>query len=747
MSVSFTISSSSPPSGKLRKQHTIFEKGYRSNDGNISQAFDTICGRFLDSLNSKKESGLTLDDCKCIAFFAIDDHIPLLDTETLMNTENRPILESTSRDRSSIETRLKTHLKTRKLDYDKVLKSLKDELIKLVERPTIKSGRHTQVAGSIGYDPDTNSLCVLKGVTHSQERANKAALNDENASNANLACIDFEGSLSVGRSGCPDSKAKVLELLRFLAFMELEKQIETGKFDVTSPSSSSDQLRFNASEVFMMTLMDLDFLKQLGETFSKKSESDRIKEIQIAVEKLTSNDLMCSTTVNDQRVLVLLKKPSVSICPFSFSTTTAMATARAAKKEPYAKKFDRLVKLWEKNTSIFMKPIVEAMKQDPRHFDTIFNTIGAIIRTTQDQNIPIPEHVLGALNALKIGLSEDKTTLDGMSLKGEAGLGVRNPDTIIEFIFDVMLTKELGDILAVSCKSGQDRTGTAAALVVALENYMEITGHYFLPTPETKPWEDPLFKFLFTMAIDDFCESFHRITRGEGVDLKPGKHPGFSKLYVSDPNERKALAEHVYTLPEVQTYNLATLQALPDLKEDPLAGGFFRHFEKSTSSPLESYTFWSSSNTNTFTTRTLPNMIHDYFSTLDPEDHDPTNKNFKRLDLHLQPKSPVITFKDPAGKRSSVLPPPPPISTLPSGAAAENENEELTLRRPTRGSNSFSTVISYGMKRLSSATKLTSSGKPKSEVEVDIGTATSALTELSASEFYSNPMRKPTESD
>lgn len=708
MPVTFTNApvSSSPSAAPLRKQHTIFEKGYRSEDGNISKAFDDICERFTSKLSEKKKASFDLNDIKCMAFIAIKDHIPLLDTDTLMNTNNKRILDSTLKDRDGIESALKAQFKTKKTDYQKTLISLKDDLIKLVERPTIKTGRHTQVAGSIGIDPDTNSLCVIKGVTHSQERANKSALHDKDASNANLACIDFDGTISVGRSGCPDSKTKVLEILQFLAIMELEKQIESGEFSLT-PATPGSQVTFEASEVFLMTLMDLDRMKEVGEAFAKKTEKERIRDIQKAVDSLTSNDLMFSTSVNGTRVLFRLKRPSMGICPFSFSTTTAMAEARNAKKGPYTQKFDRFVKQWETDPSGLMKSIIKSMKQEPRNFTTIFEDVGTIIRKAQQNNESIPEQTLGALNALKIGLSDSKTTFDGMDLTGDPSFGTRNPETITEFIFDVMLSKELGDILAVSCKSGQDRTGTAAAIVVALDNYKEITGHYFLPTSEKEAWEDPLFKFLFTMAIDDFCESFHRITRGDGVDLKPGKHPGFSRLYVSDPKERATIKEQAYALPEVRRYNLDTLYKISDLKDDPVAGEFIRNYETSTASPADNLTFWNSPETNTFLNKTLPDIVHDYFVTLDPEDEDPNDPNLKRVDLHIQPSSPVITFKDKSGKRSSVIPN-PFISGAAGGGAApadtESRDSDTPARRSTRGSSSFSaSSLVNGLRRLSSA--------------------------------------------
>jgi hypothetical protein len=727
MPVTFTQGTTSP-STTFRKQHTILEKGYRSEDGNISGAFDNICERFTHNLNEKKKAGLDLNDCKCMAFFAIEDHIPSLDTDTLMNANNRRLLDFSLTDRDTIESRLKAQFKTKGIDYKKVLTSLKDELIKLVERPPIIKGRHIQVAGSIGHDPEHNSLCVIKGVTHSQERANKSALHDKDASNANLACISFDETLTVGRSGCPDSKTKVLELLQFLGFMELEKKVASGDF---SPDTHST---FDASEVFMVTLMDLAIEKQVAETLSKKTEMERIKDIQTAVRDLTPNDLICSTAIDGKRILVRLKKPELSVCPFSFSTSQAMADARAAKKAPYTRKFDRFVKQWGSETSEPMRSIVTAMKQEPKNFTAIFEEVGRIIQSAERRSIEIPKQTLGALNALKIGLSDDKTTFDGMNLAGDKTLGTRNPETAIEFIFDVMLTRELGDILTVSCKSGQDRTGTAAAIVVALDNYKEITGQDFLPTTEKKPWEDSLFKFLFTMGIDDFCESFHRITRGEGVDLKPGKHPAFNRLYVSNPAERASLKTEIYSRPDVQTYNLDSLYTLPDLKEDPSAGEFIRNFQNNTSTPASNLAFWSNPGTQAFLTDTLPKMIHDAFDTFDAEDNEQPPK---RLDLHLQPTSPVITFKDKSIKRSSVIPFPFSGSVSGGGGTAaadalENDRGE-SERRPTRSvprsSGSFSSGVLSGLKRLSSSAMLTP--KPR---------AASANEPEDATSFHDNPM-------
>lgn len=76
----------------------------------------------------------------------------------------------------------------------------------------------------------------------------------------------------------------------------------------------------------------------------------------------------------------------------------------------------------------------------------------------------------------------------------------------------------------------------------------------FRPDKDCLPWTDPLFKFLFTKAADEFCQDAHRVTREDGESLKAKDQAFFHKTYVVNVVERAALQKDVNALFCVRRY-------------------------------------------------------------------------------------------------------------------------------------------------------------------------------------------------
>jgi len=442
--------------------------------------------------------------------------------------------------------------------YNKLFKALESELVSLVDRGSRASGNTRQYFG--GVREEAGVFSIRDGFAKSQ------ALDkiEEKMELLELALVSNLGVVSTKtgngepsffiRSGKPNTKNKFLETIRMMALNEVHNLRDPKKIvDIL------EQKKMTGKMPVLNSFMDNSSVKYASEkTGGMNAEHTEQGSLQIMREvagRLRTEDLCFPVELSGRTITVIIPRPIVLEFPFSFGNKDSIEQARLNNTDSNIRLCELLEKKWRGSESEDLIFIADFFRKHGRNYDAAFSDI---LRNIKHLNVP--ETALMCLDALRIGLTTSRSALNGLNLEGRS-LFNGDPESTLEFMYSSVLQEELGT-LAISCKSGVDRTGTGAAILIAMKNHKEITGHMFRPDNAYLPWTDPLFKFLFTKAADEFCQDAHRVTREAGESLKAKDQAFFHKTYVVNVADRAALQEEVNALFCVRRYNDQELVAL-----------------------------------------------------------------------------------------------------------------------------------------------------------------------------------------
>ncbi len=442
---------------------------------------------------------------------------------------------------------------------------LSAELLVFVDRNTTPrtSGLHNQLFGSVGvaYTGEKTIHEMVSGFTRA-ETSDKLDLKGGGGGGspvANLGAVLKNDSLNFMRSARPTDTSKVMSIIQFSALSELDNG--------NPPIQGADgTYTFEAAPVALFSFMDNSYLKDFSLSGKGVPERTMLPMIQTSVDSLFPNEdpteannikffVACEVDGVRVEVEVTAEKPTFFQLPFSFSEKATLYRARQANKPAYKQCYKKLTEKWGKSETSTddMKLVAAILQAADDNYKAAFESIAKIVHGrdfTNDQ--------LMSLSALKVGLTESNSTLFGLDLTGKENKVNGDPSGSIEFMLEYSLQKELGIIPSVSCKSGQDRTGTAVALMIAMDNYKDITGDSFMPSASLAPWDDPLLKFLFTKAADEFTQDSHILTRGVDKSLKAEDQVFFSNMYIKDVEQREKTRSEVVVRKDVKDYKTKT---------------------------------------------------------------------------------------------------------------------------------------------------------------------------------------------
>lgn len=444
--------------------------------------------------------------------------------------------------------------------YSKLFKALECELVSLVDRGSIASGNTRQYFG--GVRQEAGVFSIRYGFAKSQ------ALDkiEEKMNLLELALVSNLGVVSTQtengeprffiRSGKPNTKNKFLETIRMMALNEVSHLKDPQKI-----ADILEQGRMIVKMPVLNSFMDNSNVKYASE-MAGGMNAEHTEQVSLQIMRdvsvgLTTEDL-CFPFGLDGTITVIIPRPIVLEFPFSFGNKDSIEQARLNNRESNIRLCELLEKKWRGSESEDLKFIASCFRRNGANYDAVFSDI---LKNIKHMNLS--ETALMCLDALRIGLTTSRSALNGLNLEGRSVVN-GDPESTLEFMYSSVLQEELG-ILAISCKSGVDRTGTGAAILIAMKNHKEITGHMFRPDKEYLPWTDPLFKFLFTKAADEFSQDAHRVTRKDGESLKAKDQAFFHKTYVVNVAEREALQIEVNALFCVQQYKAQDFVAL-DIK-------------------------------------------------------------------------------------------------------------------------------------------------------------------------------------
>lgn len=445
--------------------------------------------------------------------------------------------------------------------YSKLFKALECELVSLVDRTSRASGNTRQYFG--GVREEAGVFSIRDGFAKSQ------ALDkiEEKMNLLELALVSNLGVVSTQtengeprffiRSGKPNTKNKFLETIRMMALNEVHHLKDTQKIaDILA------QEKLIVKRPVLNSFMDNSTVKYASEIAggmnAEHTEQVSLQIMRCVSAGLTTEDLCFPVGLDGRTITVIIPRPIVLEFPFSFGNKESIEQARLKNRDSNIMLGELLERKWRGSENKDLKFIADCFRRNGANYDAVFSDI---LRNIKHLNLS--ETALMCLDALRIGLTTSRSALNGLHLEGRSVVN-GDPESTLEFMYSSVLQEELG-ILAISCKSGVDRTGTGAAILIAMKNHKEITGHMFRPDKEYLPWTDPLFKFLFTKAADEFCQDAHRVTRKNGESLKAKDQAFFHKTYVGNVAERDALQKEVNALVCVQQYNAQDFVAL-DIK-------------------------------------------------------------------------------------------------------------------------------------------------------------------------------------
>lgn len=411
----------------------------------------------------------------------------------------------------------------------KVLKSvekfLRNALPSVTTREPRTEGEHTQSWGQV---------CIKEGVfridagrTPSQE-FDKIALRerrDHEVHVANLGNVKNEKEeVVLIRSARVTSPAKVLELQAHGAIAGFDKLLKD--------KDGKSHLKMEIA-----SFMDNSVVKQILETVSFGTpETLFLQEIQRSIDMLyqgkPSIEIKVQVPGYEEPQTVVLEKPSFVQVPFSFSDSGTLTRGREKSAPVFTRyAFDLGVKLSAGDTQGLGDSLKGLQGKSPDQIKGIFrenvNLNATSIKKLVIQGNLTPQQFM-ALDAIKLTLTG--STLDGNTFTNAVDGGNQR-------ILERALKKELGIMTAVQCKSGQDRTGTAVALDVALDRFEEKKGASYDPRNATAH-DKAAFSIEFTKAADTFCQDSNNLTR-DGETLKSKGHPFFRSMYIRDPEIRE----------------------------------------------------------------------------------------------------------------------------------------------------------------------------------------------------------------
>ena len=435
--------------------------------------------------------------------------------------------------------------------YSKLFKALECELVSLVDRGSRASGNTRQYFG--GVRQEAGVFSIRDGFAKSQ------ALDkiEEKMELLELALVSNLGVVSTKtengepsffiRSGKPNTKNKFLETIRMMALNEVHNLRDPKKI-----ADILEQKKMTGKMPVLNSFMDNSIYKSGSEKISgMQGGHTELGSLQIMREvagRLRTEDLCFPVELSGRTITVIIPRPIVLEFPFSFGNKDSIEQARLNNTDSNIRLGELLEKKWRDSENKDLKFIADCFRKHRRNYDAAFSDILKNIK-----RLNLSETELMCLDALRIGLTASRSALNGLNLEGQFHIN-GDPQSTLEFMYSSVLQEELG-ILAISCKSGVDRTGTGAAILIAMKNHKEITGHMFRPDKAYLPWTDPLFKFLFTKAADEFCQDAHRVTREDGESLKAKDQAFFHKTYVVNVADRDALQEEVNAFVCVQRYN------------------------------------------------------------------------------------------------------------------------------------------------------------------------------------------------
>lgn len=445
--------------------------------------------------------------------------------------------------------------------YSKLFKALECELVSLVDRGSRASGNTRQYFG--GVRQEAGVFSIRDGFAKSQ------ALDkiEEQMGLLELALVSNLGVVSTQtengeprffiRSGKPNTKNKFLETIRMMALNEVHHLKDPRKI-----ADILEQGRMIVKMPVLNSFMDNSSVKYASELAggmnAEHTEQGSLQIMRDVSVGLTTEDLCFHVGLDGRTITVIIPRPIVLEFPFSFGNKDSIEQARLKNRDSNIMLGEFLERKWRGSESEDLKFIASCFRRNGANYAAVFSDI---LRNIKHLNLS--ETALMCLDALRIGLTTSRSALNGLNLEGRSVVN-GDPESTLEFMYSSVLQEELG-ILAISCKSGVDRTGTGAAILIAMKNHKEITGHMFRPDKEYLPWTDPLFKFLFTKAADEFSQDAHRVTRKDGESLKAKDQAFFHKTYVVNVAEREELQTEVNELFCVQQYKAQDFVAL-DIK-------------------------------------------------------------------------------------------------------------------------------------------------------------------------------------
>lgn len=447
--------------------------------------------------------------------------------------------------------------------YTKLFKALECELVSLVDRRSKASGNTSQYFGGVREKAGVFSIRDRFAKSQTLDKIEEKMELLELALVSNLGVVSTQTENGEPRffirSGKPNTKNKFLETIRMMALNEVHHLKDTQKIaDILA------QGEMIVKRPVLNSFMDNSTVKYASEIAggmnAEHTEQGSLQIMRDVSVGLTPEDLCFPVGLDGRTITVIIPRPIVLEFPFSFGNKDSIEQARLKNRDSNIILGELLERKWRGSESEDLIFIADCFRQNGANYDAVFSDI---LRNIKHLNLS--ETALMCLDALRIGLTTSRSALNGLNLEGRSVVN-GDPESTLEFMYSSVLQEELG-ILAISCKSGVDRTGTGAAILIAMKNHKEITGHMFRPDKAYLPWTDPLFKFLFTKAADEFCQDAHRVTRKNGESLKAKDQAFFHKTYVGNVAERDALQKEVNALFRVKRYNAQDFVAL-DIKID-----------------------------------------------------------------------------------------------------------------------------------------------------------------------------------
>ncbi len=358
------------------------------------------------------------------------------------------------------------------------------------------------------------------GLNNISQELDKGAPYIEGSLPSNLGMLKkLDGTPDIIRSGKLNTAKKLENMLLFNALEEYQ-------------AKSPDDTNFTPTKINTLSFMD----------FGKRDEGLFLNQAQAAITALFDGAPSITRIVSfyknpDQDPITLtltIPRPTLENVPLSMSDVSTLTIARDYNKTEALVHVRDLKDKWKDNEDEILRHFSQLLKDAPdSSFEKVFDSIRSRIKNNVDGAAPPRSLDLMALDSLAL-------TLTGKTLQEDT---LTDPeDSGSELLLKFALADVLGQPFSISCKSGQDRTGTAFALRVAAKMFHKLTGDLFRPTDTNKPCDNILFKECFMYALDLFNEDPNALTRGSGSNLKPLNHPFVAGMYTEfTPEHRDSL--------------------------------------------------------------------------------------------------------------------------------------------------------------------------------------------------------------